>query len=126
MMTVLYDYFLLLRTVAPHNPVNILLFFSAWNSSSKRIYRKLFDSSIACGKAKEIVFHTCLITEGSVLSVFRDLKNETVHLIINGIDQKVSIGGCCPNFCYGYLRLSANGGGSKIRVTLVPRENEGT
>ena len=125
-MTVLYDYFLLLRTVAPHNPVNILLFFSAWNSSSKRIYRKLFDSSIACGKAKEIVFHTCLITEGSVLSVFRDLKNETVHLIINGIDQKVSIGGCCPNFCYGYLRLSANGGGSKIRVTLVPRENEGT
>ena len=123
MMTVLYDYFLLLRTVPPHNRVNILLFFSAWNSSSKKIYRKSFDSSIACGEAKEIVFHTSLIT---VLSVFRDLKKETVHLTINGIEQKVSVGGCCPNFCYGYLRLSANGGGSKIRVTLVPRENEGT
>lgn len=96
----------------------------AWNSSSMRIYRKPFDSSIACGKAKEIVFHTCLLTEGSVLSVFRNLKKETVHLTINGIEQKVSVGGCCPNFCYGYLRLSANGAGSKIRVTLVPRENE--
>lgn len=125
-MTVLYDYFLLLRTVPPHNRVNILLFFSAWNSSSMRIYRKPFDSSIACGKAKEIVFHTCSITEGSVLRVFRNLKKETVHLTINGIEQKVSVGGCCPNFCYGYLRLSANGAGSEIRVTLIPRENEGT
>lgn len=125
-MTVLYDYFLLLRTVQPQNRVNILLFFSAWNSSSKRIYRKPFDSSIACGKAKEIMFYTCSITEGSVLSVFRDLKKEAVHLTINGFELKVSIGGCWPNFCYGYLRLSANGGGSKIQVTLVPRENEGT
>ena len=122
MMTVLYDYFLLQRTVPPHYRVNILFFFSAWNSSSMRIYRKPFDSSIACGKAKEIVFHTCSITEGSILSVFRNLKKETVHLTINGFEQKVSIGGCWPNFCYGYLRLSANGGGSKIRVTLVPGE----
>ncbi|XP_073238070.1 uncharacterized protein [Porites lutea] len=92
----------------------------AWNSSSKRIYRKPFDSSIACGKAKEIVFYTSLIREESVLSVFRDLKKEAVHLTINGFELKVSIGGCWPNFCYGYLRLSANGGGSKIRYFIFP------
>ena len=101
-------------------------FYRAWNSKSEQIYRKPFDSRNAFDSAVQIMYHNCKITNGSILSVYRNLKTNTIHFVINGKEQKVSISGKGPDFCYGFLRLSAKGGGSEVRVTLFPVINEGT
>ena len=100
--------------------------YRAWNSKSRQIFCKPFDSKNNYGTAAQIVHHDCNITNGSILSVHREPKTKTAHFIVNDGEQIVSISGNGPNFCYGYVRLHSKGSDSKIQVTLIPEKDKGT
>ena len=65
------------------------------------------------------------ISNGSVLCIYRDLKSNRVHFVINGEEGWVNFSRSEPDFWYGYIRLSSTGNGSKIQVTLGPGEDLG-
>ena len=98
--------------------------YRAWNSKSRQIYHKSFDTRNSHSPAVQIIHHDCDITTESVLSVHRDLKSKTVNFMINGKEQSVSFSGNGPDFCFGFARLCSEDNDSKIKVTLVPKEEE--
>ena len=103
-----------------------ILIYRAWNSKLRKIYNKPFDSMASYGASSHIThFYDTDIRSGSVLCIYRDLKTNRVHFVINGVDAWVSFSRSAPDFWYGYLRLSSSGSDSKIQVTLVPEKDEG-
>ena len=98
--------------------------YRAWNSKSRQIYHKSFDTRNSHSPAVQIIHHDCDITTESVLSVHRDLKSKTVNFMINGKEQSVSFSGNGPDFCFGFARLCSEDNDSKIKVTLVPKQEE--
>ena len=60
------------------------------------------------------------IGTGSVLGVYRDLRTNHIHFVINEKKGKVSFSSSAPDFCYGYVRLKAIGSDDKIQVTVLP------
>ena len=98
----------------------VLIFnYRAWNSKSRQIFRKPFDSRNCVGASSKIVCYDCDITSGSLLSVRRDLENKRIYFNINGKEEWVSIGGNAQSICYGYARLTSIGNDSEIEATLI-------
>lgn len=91
----------------------------AWNSKSRQIFRKPFDSRHCAGASSKIVCYDCDVTSGSLLSVRRDPENKRIYFNINGKEAWVSIGGYAQSICYGYARLTSIGNDSEIEVTLI-------
>ena len=60
------------------------------------------------------------IGTGSVLGVYRDLRTNHIHFVINEKQGKVSFSSSAPDFCFGYVRLKAIGSDGKIQVTVLP------
>ena len=60
------------------------------------------------------------IGTGCVLCVYRDLKTEELHFVINEKRETVSFSSGAPDFCFGYVRLNTKGSNSKIQVTVLP------
>ena len=99
---------------------HVLIFnYRAWNSKSRQIFRKPFDSRHCTGASSKIVCYDCDVTSGSLLSVRRDPENKRIYFNINGKEEWVTIGGYAQSICYGYARLTSIGNDSKIEVTLI-------
>ena len=109
-----------------HNGSLCFFPYRAWNSKSKSIFNKPFDSRTSCGSSSQIVqFYDKVIGTGSVLCVYRDLKTNRIHFLVNGKKGVVSFSSGAPDVCYGYVRLSSTGSSSEIKVTLQPEKEEG-
>ena len=93
--------------------------YRAWNSKSRQIFRKPFDSRHCAGASSKIVCYDCDVTSGSLLSVRRDPENKRIYFNIDGKEAWVSIGGYAQSICYGYARLTSIGNDSEIEVTLI-------
>ena len=103
-----------------------VFYYRAWNSKHRRIFNKPFDSRTSYGSSSQIVqFYDKDIGTGSILCVYRDLKTNRVHFLINGKKGVVSFSSGAPDFCYGYVRLSSTGSSSEMRVTLQSEKDEG-
>ena len=96
--------------------------YRAWNSKSRQIFRKPFDSRNCVGASSQIVCYDCGIRSGSLLSVRRDPENKRIYFNINGKEVWVSIGDNAQSICYGYARLTSEGNDSEIEVTLIRRK----
>lgn len=59
------------------------------------------------------------IGTGSVLGVYRDLKTNHIHFVINEKKGMVSFSSGAPDVCFGYVRLNTKGNDSKIQVTVL-------
>ena len=93
--------------------------YRAWNSKSRQIFRKPFDSRHCAAASSKIVCYDCDVTSGSLLSVRRDPENKRIYFNINGKEAWVSIGCYAQSICYGYARLTSIGNDSEIEVTLI-------
>ena len=93
--------------------------YRAWNSESRNIFKKPFDSKTNYGSISQIVqFYDKDIGTGSVLCVYRDQKTNRIHFIINGKKGTVSSSSYAPDFCFGYVYLKSRGRSSEIQVSL--------
>ena len=102
------------------------LTFRGWSSQQKKFFKKTFDSKTSFAASSQLThFYNRDIRNGSVLSIYRDLKSNRIHFDINGEEGWVNFSQNEPDFWYGYIRLSSTGNGSKIQVTLVPEKDQG-
>ena len=102
------------------------LTFRGWSSQQKKFFKKTFDSRTSFAASSQLThFYNRDIRNGSVLSIYRDLKSNRIHFDINGEEGWVNFSQNEPDFWYGYIRLSSTGSGSKIQVTLVPEKDQG-
>ncbi|KAJ7384114.1 Caspase 8, apoptosis- cysteine peptidase [Desmophyllum pertusum] len=93
--------------------------------SFRRIFNRPFDSRSCHGASSAIVqFYDNKIRSGNVLCVYRDLKTNRIHFVINGKEAWVSFSSGAPDVCYGYVRLSSGGNDSNIQVTVVQEKEE--
>ncbi|KAL9966433.1 hypothetical protein ACROYT_G024506 [Oculina patagonica] len=93
----------------------------AWNSKSKQIFYKPYDSRTNYGSSSQIThLYDNDIVSGSILCIYRNLQTNRIHFVINGKEGMVSFNVSAPAFCYGYVRLCSRGSDSKIQVTLRP------
>ncbi|XP_066029289.1 uncharacterized protein [Pocillopora verrucosa] len=96
-----------------------------WSSQQKKFFKKTFDSKTSFAASSQLThFYNRDIRNGSVLSIYRDLKSNRIHFDINGEEGWVNFSQNEPDFWYGYIRLSSTGSGSKIQVTLVPEKDQ--
>ncbi|RMX57946.1 hypothetical protein pdam_00024050 [Pocillopora damicornis] len=96
-----------------------------WSNQQKKFFKKTFDSKTSFAASSQLThFYNRDIRNGSVLSIYRDLKSNRIHFDINGEEGWVNFSQNEPDFWYGYIRLSSTGSGSKIQVTLVPEKDQ--
>ena len=86
----------------------------------------MFDSRTTYGSSSPIVqFYDKDIGSKSVLCVYRDLKTNHIHFVVNGKKGVVSFSTGALDYCRGYVRLSSRDKSSEIQVTLLPEMDEG-
>lgn len=99
----------------------VVFYFRAWNSKYRKIFNKPFNSRTSYGSSSQIVqFYDEDIRTGSVLGVYRDVKTNQLHFVINEKEGMVSFSSGAPDVCFGYVRLNTKGSDGKIQVTVLP------
>ena len=69
-------------------------------------------------------FYNKSIKSGDDLCVYRDLKTNRIHFVINGEEAKISFSKDVPDRCFGYIRINSPTNDSSIQLTLT-KEGKG-
>lgn len=105
----------------------VYIFYRAWNSKTRTVFKKPFDSMKSYGASSQNVtcFYNKGIKRGDNLCVYRNVKTNRVHFVINGEESKISFSRDVLDHWFGYIRINSESKYSSIQLSLWADKGNG-